>query len=223
MPAGSVALIAAGTGLGIALLPRSTAASCRAPRKAATSTSRRATPTSRRSPTALINGVRPRRSRARRFGTWAREHPHASASASMRDADPDAVVRTTCQPNLACGTRSRVSVCLRTLELFVSAYGASAGNLALTCSRPAACISAEALRHDPSGAAMAHFHEVVSRQIADGFAHFAHPGQGHPESRARDCSGPTVAVVVGSRQSQSVSRQSSVNSHSYQSRTATDD
>ena len=50
----------------------------------------------------------------------------------MRGPDPDAVVERAARRDLAIGLETECPSCVRTLECFVSAYGASAGNLALT-------------------------------------------------------------------------------------------
>ena len=155
---------------------------CRTLPKADTSTSRRAMPTNNRSPARLINEYGRVGHRARRVGARTCEHPQDSASASMRGPHPDAFLGRPAGRDLAIGARDRVSAMHPHAGMFVSAYGAAAGNLALTVLSTGGLYLGggiaprilPALRWAP-------FMRSFLREASDGCAHFAHPRQGDSE------------------------------------------
>ncbi len=108
-------------------------------------------------------------------------HPHQCATLTPMPSQTNCPRRSRERP-LEAGCPS----CTRTLECFVSAYGASAGNLALTVLATGRSVSRRRDRaaHPRRRCAGPIFMRVVPRQVADGCADLARPGEGDPEPGA---------------------------------------
>ena len=182
-PEGSVALIAAGTGLGIALLPRVDGRLVPrasegghvdfAPRNADEQSLASALikEYGRADVERVVSG--PGLANIHRI-----LHPHQCAALT-----PMPPSERPARGDLAIGARGGCPSCIRTLECFVSAYGASAGNLALTVLSTGGLYLGGGIAPQILPALRwPHLHALVPGEIADGCARFAHPGQGDPES-----------------------------------------
>ena len=128
---GNIALIAAGTGLG-----RGAAAQRRWPVRAVavrggTRRLRRADRARDRAAAGAHGALRARRRRARRLGPRAGEHPPASRTGRVRGRHRPRRSPTRRRPSRRRPWPGAAPACVETLDLFVEAYGAEAGNLAL--------------------------------------------------------------------------------------------